>query len=268
VKFHGTCLIAFTICARGIYASVVPIDLGTAASYAVLTGSTVTNTGATILQGDLGVWPGTAITGFPPGILTSGAVQAGGAAAMQAQADLATSYDFAASEGCDSTLTGQDLGGLTLTPGVYCFASSAQLTGHLTLNAQGDPNALFLFKIGSTLTTAANSDVSFSNGDGGRNVDWQVGSSATLGSGTVFAGNILAFTSITLNTGADIETGSALARNGAVTMDTNQITNAPVTVTPEPSFLGVIALLTVIGGGRLFWIKRRREKSSTDAARL
>ena len=120
-------------------------------------------------------------------------------------------------------LTGQNLGGLTLTPGVYSFSSSAQLTGTLTLDAQGDPNALFVFQIGSTLTTASNSSVVFINGGQGNNTFWQVGSSATLGTGTAFTGNILALASITLTTGANIRCGRALARNGAVTQDHNNI---------------------------------------------
>ena len=127
-------------------------------------------------------------------------------------------------------MTGQDLGGLTLTPGVYCFSSSAQLTGTLTLDAQGNPNAVFIFKIGSTLTTASNSSVVVINTGGNSsiacNVFWQVGSSATLGTGTSFAGNILALTSITLNTGANVS-GRVLARNGAVTLDTNNVTVCP-----------------------------------------
>jgi type VI secretion system secreted protein VgrG len=197
--------------------------LGTAEAFAVLGGSTVTNTGPSVLHGDLGVWPGLAITGFPPGI-ANGTVHAGDATAMQAQSDVTTAFDFLAGLAPDQDLTGQDLGGLTLTPGVYFFASSAQLTGSLTLDAQNNANALFVFQIGSTLITASNSSVVMINGVNPCNVFWQVGSSATLGTTTAFTGNILALASITLNTGANIEGGRALARNGAVTLDTNLIT--------------------------------------------
>jgi len=209
--------------ALSAYASAINVALGTADSFAVLAGSTVTNTGPTTVHGNLGVSPGSAITGFLPGIVSGGVMHANDAVAMQAQNDLTMAYNFAAGEACGTVLTGQDLGGLTLTPGVYCFGSSAQLTGTLTLNAQGDPNAVFVFQIGSTLTTASNSSVGFINGGQGDSVFWQIGSSATLGTTTAFAGNILALTSITLNTGANIQCGRALARNGAVTMDTNDV---------------------------------------------
>jgi len=197
-------------------------SLGTAQSFAVLGGSTVTNTGATTIVGSLGVDPGLAITGFPPGVVTGGTVHAGDATALQAQADVTTAYNVLAGDACNSSLTGQDLGGLTLTQGVYCFASSAQLTGTLTLDAQGNAGAVFIFQIGSTLTTASNAAVMMINGGQSCNVFWQVGSSATLGTGTVFTGNILAETSITLTTGVNMS-GRALAQNGAVTMDTDQV---------------------------------------------
>jgi type VI secretion system secreted protein VgrG len=196
-------------------------SLGTAATFAVLGGSTVTNTGSTAITGDLGVWPGLAITGFPPGTVT-GTTHAGDAVALQAQSDVTTAYNDLAGQPCNTNLTGQDLGGMTLTPGAYCFSTSAQLTGTLTLNAQGSATAVFVFQIGSTLTTASNSSVLLINSGQSCNVFWQVGSSATLGTGTAFAGNILALTSITLNTNASM-TGRALARNGAVTLDTNNI---------------------------------------------
>ncbi|MEK6677414.1 MAG: ice-binding family protein, partial [Planctomycetota bacterium] len=198
-------------------------SLGTAESFAVLGGSTVTNTGSSIVNGDLGVWPGLAITGFPPGIVVPpGTIHPGDAVAQQAQSDVTTAYLALAGMACNSDLTSQDLGGLTLTPGVYCFSSSAQLTGNLTLNALGNGNALFVFQIGSTITTASNSSVLLTNGAQPCNVSWQVGTSATLGTNTAFVGNILALTSITLTTGADVS-GRALARNGAVTMDTNNV---------------------------------------------
>ena len=197
-------------------------SLGTAQSFAVLAGSAVTNIGATTLVGSLGVDPGLAISGFPPGLVTGGTVHAGDATALQAESDVTTAYNVLASDACNSDLSGMDLGGLTLTPGVYCFSSSAQLTGKLTLDAQGSPDAVFIFQIGSALTTGSSASVAVIGGGQNCNVFWQVGSSATLGTGTVFTGSVLALTSITLDTGASIA-GRALARNGAVTMDTNQI---------------------------------------------
>ena len=196
--------------------------LGTAESFAVLSGSTVTSTGPTTIVGNLGVSPGLAVTGFPPGMVTGGVIHSGDAVAMQAQSDLTTAYNALAGLACDHDLTGQDLGGLTLTPGVYCFSSSAQLTGALTLDAQGNPDALFVFQIVSTLTTASNASVLVINGAGSCNAYWVVGSSATLGTTTTFVGNILALTSIALTTGVQVS-GRALARNGAVTMDTNHV---------------------------------------------
>ena len=196
--------------------------LGTSQSFAVLGGSTVTNTGATVVNGDLGVHPGLAITGFPPGLVLGGSTHAGDAASLQAQNDLTAAYVTLAGEAPTQDLTGQDLGGLTLTPGVYRFASSAQLTGTLQLDALGDPDATFVFQIGSTLTTASNSSVVVLNGGGDCNVFWQVGSSATLGTTTAFKGNILALASITLNTGATVS-GRVLARNAAVRLDTSAV---------------------------------------------
>ncbi len=193
--------------------------LGTAQHFAVLAGSAVTNTGPTVITGNLGVWPGTAITGFPPGLVTGGTIHAADATAMQAQSDVTTAYNTLASMAITADMTGQDLGGLTLTPGVYFFSTSAQLTGTLTLNTLGNPQSVFVFQVGTTLTTASNSVVTTINGSDDCNVYWQVGSSATLGTGTSFQGNILALASITLTTGANIPHGRALARNGAVTLD-------------------------------------------------
>jgi hypothetical protein len=160
----------------------------------VVLGATVTNTGATVLNADLGVSPGTAVTGFAPGIITGGAIHSADLLAGLAQVDTAIAYTSLALELCPSgnDLTGKDLGGKTLTPGVYCFSSSAQLTGALTLDAQGNANAVFVFKIGSTLTTASNAAVRLINAGSPANVYWQVGSSATLGTTTAFLGNILA----------------------------------------------------------------------------
>jgi hypothetical protein len=251
------CFVILSFCTRSAYAGLTGVNLGAADAFAVLAGTTVTNTGATIVNGDLGVWPGTSITGFPPGIV-NGTVDDSDAFAMQAQSDLTTAYNYAAAQACGSgdNLTGQNLGGLTLTPGVYCFASSAQLTGVVTLDAQGNPNAVFIFQIGSTLTTASGSSVVFADGAVGNDVFWQVGSSATLGTTTEFAGNILALTSITLNTGANIECGSALAINGAVTMDTNEVSvcSTADSSVPEPgtaTLFSIGLLLSMAGYWRL-----------------
>ena len=142
-----------------------------------------------MISGDLGVSPGSAVTGFPPGVVVSGMIHAADALAAQAQASLTTAYNALASQACTQNLTGQDLGGLTLTPGVYCFDTSAQLTGALTLNALGNSNSVFIFQIGSALTTASGSSVVVTNGGPLCNLFWQVGSSATLGTATQFSGN-------------------------------------------------------------------------------
>jgi hypothetical protein len=207
-------------------------NLDSAGSFAVLAGSTVTNTGPTVISGDLGVSPGSAVTGFPPGIVNPpGTIHRADAVAARAKYDLNIAYNNLAGEACDQNLTDQDLGGLTLVPGTYCFDTSAQLTGALTLNAQGNPDSVFVFKIGSTLTTASNSSVGFINGQS-CNVYWQIGSSATLGTTTQFQGSILALTSITANTQATVE-GRLLAQNGAVTLDSNTVTR-PSCGTPVP----------------------------------
>lgn len=199
--------------------------LGTAETYGVLAGSTVTNTGSSIIMGNVGVSPGAAVVGFPPGVVVPpGTIHAADANALQAQNDLTTAYNTLRGLPTQVDLTGQNLGGLNLGPAVYSFATSAQLTGLLTLNGQGNANAQFVFNIGTTLTTASNSVVLLINGANGNNVYWTVGSSATLGTSSVFAGNILADQSITLNTAATITCGRALARVGAVTLDSNTIT--------------------------------------------
>jgi Ice-binding-like len=212
------------------------VGLGTAASFAVLAGTTVTNTGATKITGDLGVSPGNAVTGFPPGTV-SGATHKADAVALQAQADLVTAYNDAAGR-TPVTAVATELGGTTLKAGVY-GNDTLGLTGTLTLDAAGDPSSVFIFKAASTLITASNSNVALINGASACNVFWQVGSSATLGTGTKFIGNILALTSVALQTGATLD-GRALARNAAVTLDTNVITNAACTTggssaSPSPS---------------------------------
>lgn len=200
------------------YPTEAPVALGAAQTYSVLGASTVTNTGPSTLSGDLGVSPGTAITGFPPGI-AYGQTHAGDESAAKAQADLKTAYNDAASRPATATVSG-DLGGKTLTAGVYNSASSLRLTGTLTLDGQANPNAVFIIQMGSTLTTASASTVNLINGAQASNVFWQVGSSATLGTYSDFTGTILALASITVTTGTDV-TGRALARTAAVTLDDN-----------------------------------------------
>jgi hypothetical protein len=216
-------------------AQTAPVNLGTAANFAVLAGATVTNTGPTVVNGDLGVSPGSAVTGFPPGVV-NGTIHAADATAAQAQLDLTAAYNAAATRTPTGVLPAA-IGGLTFTPGVYRAAAAVGLTGTVTLDGQGDPNAVFIFQIGSALTTASGSVVNLINGARSCNVFWQIGSSATLGTGSSFAGNILALTSITVTTGVTVD-GRTLARNGAVTLDTNVITRSPdcaIGLTPNPT---------------------------------
>ena len=192
----------------------------------MLGATTVTNAGPTIVTGDLGVSPGTAITGFPPGMVAAGTIHPGDTPALRAQQDAHTAYGTLVSELCKNNLSGQILGtssaAVTLSPGVYCFNSSAQLTGTLTLSGAG----VYVFQIGSTLTTASNSSVILANGATSAGVFWQVGSSATVGINTIFCGSILAAVSDTVSPGASVA-GRVFALAGAVTLDTNAITSPP-----------------------------------------
>ena len=198
------------------------IDLGTADPFAVLGGETVTSAGVSTITGDLGVSPGTSVTGFGPGIGTvSGSIHAGDSVAAQAHADLATAYAAAVARTPDKPAVGA-LDGLTLFPGVHASGSTLTLAGTLTLDALGDPNAVFILQAGSTLGTAAGSQVSLTNGAHACNVFWQVGSSATLGASSVLRGSILAHTSISVGAGVTID-GRALARDGAVTLDNDTV---------------------------------------------
>lgn len=200
-----------------------PVVLGAAANYAVLAGSTVTSVGATAVTGNLGVSPGSAVTGFPPGTI-SGATDAGNSAAAQAELDLTTAFNDAAGRTVGPVSVAGNLGGSTLPPGLYKSTSSLEISsGDLTLDAQGDANAVFIFQIASTLTTTAGRQVILSGGAKAANVFWQVGTSATLGTTSVFKGTIMADQSITLNNGATLN-GRALARIAGVTLDSNTIT--------------------------------------------
>ena len=209
------------------------VGLGTATSFAVLAGTTVTNTGATQITGDVGVAPGTAVEGFPPG-LVNGTIHSADEVALTAQTDLTTAYNDAAGRGPTVDQTGKNLGGQTLSPGVYNASSSMSLTGTLILDAKGDPNAVFIFQAGSTLTVATNSTVALIGAAQACNVFWQVGSSATMLTGSTMVGSILALESITMQTNASIQ-GRLLARDGAVTLDSNVITRPGCFIAPAPS---------------------------------
>lgn len=208
------------------------VGLGTADPYSVLAGTTVTNTGSSTLQGDLGVSPGSAIEGFPPGV-SAGTIHAADAVALQAQSDVGIAYDNAAGQALTTSVSG-DLVGRTLTEGVYNSTSSLALGGQLTLDGQGNPNSVFIFQVASTLVTASASSIILTNGAQACNVFWQVGSSATLGTASSFKGTILALTSITVQTSATVE-GRALARNGQVSLDTNVFTSPACITTPTTS---------------------------------
>jgi Ice-binding-like len=224
-------LIVSGLLATSWTAAATLIDLGEAANVAVLGDSTVTNAGPTIVTGNVALSsPGVSVTGFPPGTIVNGSIHIGDALANQAHADAATAYGQLVGETMTTDLSGQNLGGMILMPGVYHFATTVQLSGTLTLDTGGDPNAAFHFQIGTTLTTDPNSMITFLNGNSA-NIFWQVGTSATIGVGSTFYGNILADQSITVNSGATIN-GRAIAINAAVTLDTD-IINAPVV--PEPS---------------------------------
>lgn len=202
----------------------LPVNLGTSASFAVLAGSAVTNTGPSVVNGNLGVSPGSAVTGFGPGIVIGGTIHASDPASANGQMDLTAAYVDAHGRPCPGPALPGDIGSTTIFPGVYCTASSVGITGTVTLNGNGNPNAVFIFQIGTTLGTAAgNSIVNLIGGAQASNVFWQVGSSATLGTNTIFNGTIMAQASITATTGAAVN-GRLLARTGAVTLANNAIT--------------------------------------------
>jgi hypothetical protein len=224
----------------------LPVNLRSADPFGVLAGSTVTSTGGTIVNGDLGVSAGSALTGFPPGVV-NGTIHAGDAASAQAQLDLTTAYNDAAGRSLNPVAVAGNLGGMTLTPGLYKSTSGLAISsGNLTLDAQGNANAVFIFQMVSTLDVLSGHQVILSGGAKAANIFWQVGSSATLGTTAIFEGTILADQSISLATGARLD-GRALARIGGVTLDNNLINVASV---PEPGTVGLFALGFALIAGR------------------
>ncbi len=230
-------------------ANAATVSLGTAINFAALGGSTITNTGPSVITGDVGLSPGTSITGFPPGSV-EGTTHVANGVAGQAKTDAQAAFMDLSGRPVTQDLTGQELGGRTLTPGVYFFTSTAQLTGTLTLDGEGAADPLFIFQIGTALTTASNSSILGINGTTPCDVFFQVGSSATLGTDTSFSGTIIAFESITLDSRASVD-GRILALNGAVTLDTNRI-DASQGI-PETTS-GTLVML----GGLLSATRRRR----------
>jgi hypothetical protein len=223
-------VVAFALPAASQAASV---DLATAGPFVVLGGTTVTNTGPSVLNGDLGVSPGTELEGFELPAVVNGAKHATDEVAAKAQLDLTNAYDVAAGLPVlpQNDLSDTNLGERKLGPGVYRYNAAALLTGALTLDGEGDPDAEFVFKIGSQLTTESASSVLLVNGASPCNVYWQVGSSADLGSTTAFQGNLMALTSISLKKGATV-LGRMLARNGQVSLIDNVLTRPSCPTTP------------------------------------
>jgi hypothetical protein len=229
-------------------ADVPTVPIATAEKYSVLAGSTVTNTGPSVLNASIGLSPGTSVTGFPPGIITSpGVKNIANPSAVTAKADLVTAYLDAQRRSVTATVKA-DLTGLILGPGVYSASAKGplRLSGKLTLDAKGNDNAVFIFQTNSTLTTASSSIISLTNGANACRVFWQVGSSATLGTSSRFIGSLLALSSITATTGTRIE-GRLLARNGAVTLDTNTFT-APSCITSSATTTTLGSTATTLPG--------------------
>lgn len=230
----GTLVVAVTLLPSGVAGAAPAVGLGTTEAFAVLGASTVTNTGPTVISGDVGLSPGTSVTGFPPGIV-NGTLHVTDGVAAQAQTDATTAYDAAAGLTPTGAVTA-DLAGQALVPGVY-RGPTLSLTGALTLDGGGDAGAVFVFQAGSTLTLGSGSVVSLINGASACNVFWQVGSSAALGTSSTLAGTVVALTSVTAATGARVE-GRLIARTGAVTLDTNTVTRplcGGLVVAPAPA---------------------------------
>jgi hypothetical protein len=225
IRLAGIALAILAVFALPAAAQAAPVGLGTAAPFVVLGGAKVTNVGPSVLNGNLGISPGTELEGFGPPAVINGSTHATTEVAAQAQLDLTTAYDAAAGQPVlpANDLSGTDLGGLKLAPGTYRYNAAALMTGALILDAEGDPNAEFVFKIGSQLTTESASSVLLVNGASPCNVYWQVGSSAVLGTTTSFQGTLMALTSISLNSKATV-VGRMLARNGQVSLIENTLT--------------------------------------------
>jgi len=240
-------------------------DLGAAESYGILAGSTVTNTGNTVVNGWVGLFPGSAITGFPPGIV-NGETHAADAAALQAKNALTAAYINLGNQPCDFGPFGPtDLASKELVPGVYCYSSTLSNTGALTLNGGGNNNAVWIFKIGSALNTGPGSTVTVINGGQDCNVFWQVGSSATLDTTTMFVGTILADASISLNNEANIS-GRALASTGAVTLINNEITPSMCAEqTPKPTLNKSFSPAIINTGGVSTLTIKLSNPSTSDA---
>jgi hypothetical protein len=203
--------------------SIRRVPLGSAGKFAVLAGSTVTNGGPTVVTGDLGVSPGSAVVGFPPGIVKDGSIHAGDGAAAKAKHDLTVAYNNAAGRKNPHMLP-SDIGGMTIAPGLYRAPVSLAITGNVTLNGKGDPDSVFIFQVPSKLTVSVNSSVTLIGRAKAKNIFWQIGTSASLKKASVFKGIILAHASISLGTGATVADGRLLARVGAVTLLRNIVT--------------------------------------------
>ncbi len=262
MKYTSPMISAFGQAPRGLICLVTVMAIshssaslmGLAEGYAVLGGSTVTNTGITEITGDVGVSPGTGIID-PTGIVLVGAIHSNNISASLAHEAASNAYDALAAMPVTGVLTGQNLGGLVLTPGVYFFASSAQLTGTLTLDGSGYANPVFVFQIGSTLTTASNALIISKGGANGGNIYFNVGSSATIGTDSIMLGTIIADQDITMNTGASLQSGRAIALIGGVTLNGNDISAPEMSAVPEPA--SSLALAGLLSSG--FFVRNRRK---------
>ena len=238
-RFPSTPAPAVTILAKPLSGALVAStltapNLGVAGNFAVLAASTVTNAGASVITGDLGLSPGISVTGFPPGILV-GTLHIADSTTAQAQLALTAAYNDAAGRTLGAIMLAGNLGGLTLAPGLYKSTSSLEISsGDLTLDAQGDASAVYIFEMASTLVTTTGRKVILAGGAQAANIYWQVGSSATLGVSSVFKGNILALASITVATGASVD-GRLLARTGAVTLDGNAVIRPSALLAAQPA---------------------------------